>query len=212
MRKTEPSERARRHVMTSAIAALMCTACAPMRTAPPPPPPPAAPPPTTVYVPMLAPEDMAARRLLAYQESLSKMNPSEWPKEASRLGDGSGSLEDAMKLALVLGHTHAGVDLARAQSLLDAVLANNSFEGQAWHGLARMLSNLLAEQRRSEEMIDKLNQQLRDTQRENQRKLDQLNEKLEALKSIERSLNARAPAAALPPTPPAATVKTAPRP
>jgi predicted ribosome quality control (RQC) complex YloA/Tae2 family protein len=168
---------------------------------------------------MLAPEDLATRQLLAYQATLSKMSAAEWPKEATRLGDGNGALDDAMKLALVLAHTHASGDLSRAQALLDKVLANPSVEAQAWQGLARMLSALFAEQRRNEEQIDRLNQQLRDTQRDNQRKLDQLNEKLEALKSIERSLNNRipvptlsAPSPATVPSAPGPTAKPAPRP
>jgi uncharacterized coiled-coil protein SlyX len=148
---------------------------------------------------MLAPEDLAARQLLAYEATLAKMNPAEWPKEAGRLGDGGASLDDTVKLALVLAHTHASGDLARAQGLLDKVLGNTSVEAQAWHGIARLLASLFTEQRRNEEQIDRLNQQVRDTQRDSQRKLDQLNEKLEALKSIERSLNSRLPTPAVPP-------------
>src|SRR5690606_3607446 len=191
------------HPLLACVAvALLCAGCAPMHTppeAPPPPPPALPPPPTVIYVPMPKQEDIAVQYLLAYQLTLSQMPPAEWPKEAARLGDGSASLEDTMKLALVLGHTHAGGDLQRAQSLLDKVLASTAPEAQAWHGMARLLSTLFAEQRRYEEQIERLQQQLRDTQRDNQRKLDQLNEKLEALKSIERSLNSRIPA--LPPSP-----------
>ena len=201
------------------LAAVLCAACAPLQPPPPPPPPPAPPPappaPKVIYVPMLEPEDLATRQLLAYQAALSKMPPAEWPKEGARLGEG-GSLEDTMKLALVLGHTHGSGELARAQGLLDKVLANPSIEAQAWHGLARLLAGLFNEQRRNEEQIERLNQQMRDTQRDNQRKLDQLNEKLEALKSIERSLNNRIPGtpmlpSAVPPAAPASTVKPAPR-
>lgn len=177
-----------------------CTACAPLGLKPPaePVPPPPPPPPTTVYVPMLAPEDLAARQLLSYQAALSKMPSADWPKEAGRLGDGSASLEDTMKLALVLAYTHNNGDLARALQLLDKVLTHTSVEARAWHGLARMLQGLIAEQRRNEEQVERLNQQLRDAQRDNQRKLDQLNDKLEALKSIERSLNNRLPTPGLP--------------
>ena len=167
------------------------TACAPLQ--PPPEPkvielPPA---PTIVYVPTVEPVDTAARHLLAYQETLAKLPPPELSRELSRLGDGASSVQATMDLALALGYTRANGDLAKAQSLLDQVIGNPSMEAQAWHGLARLLSSRYAEQRRAEEQTERVNQQLRDAQRDNQRKLDQLNEKLEALKSIERSLNSR---------------------
>ncbi|MFT3858659.1 MAG: hypothetical protein QM742_14550 [Aquabacterium sp.] len=213
-----PPQQRWRRFGAAAMVLLWCTACAPLQPKPPaePVPPPPPPPPTTVYVPMLAPEDLAARQLLSYQAALSKMPPADWPKEAGRLGDGSASLEDTMKLALVLAYTHNSGDLARALQLLDKVLTNPSVEAQAWQGVARMLQGLIAEQRRNEEQIERLNQQLRDAQRDNQRKLDQLNEKLEALKSIERSLNNRFPtpgvAPIVPATPAPGPSKPGPRP
>lgn len=214
-----------RHLVACAAMAVLCTGCAPMQAppplAPPPPTPPAPPPaPTVVYVPMPTPQDLALQQLLAFQASLSKTPAADWPKEASRLGDGTPSVADTMKLALLLAHTRTNGDLQRALGLLDKVLANPSDEAGAWHGLARMVSSLLGEQRRQEEQIEKLQQQLRDTQRDNQRRLDQLNEKLEALKSIERSLNNRAPALPQPPSsvpspaqaPAQPAAKSAPRP
>lgn len=147
--------------------------------------------PAIVYVPTVEPVDTAARHLLAYQETLAKLNPADLTRELGRLGDGASSVQATMDLALALGYTRANGDLAKAQSLLDQVIGNPSPEAQAWHGLARLLSSRYAEQRRAEEQTERVNQQLRDTQKDNQRKLDQLNEKLEALKSIERSLNSR---------------------
>lgn len=173
------------------VVAGACMACAPLQ------PPPQAkvvelpPAPAIVYVPTLEPVDTAARHMLAYQETLAKLNPTDLSRELSRLGDGASSIQATMDLALALGHTRANGDLAKGQSLLDQVIGNPSPEAQAWHGLARLLSARYAEQRRAEEQAERVNQQLRDTQKDNQRKLDQLNEKLEALKSIERSLNSR---------------------
>lgn len=189
------SDFARRHVLAgalAAVAALACTACAPVPPAPPPPPPPE---PATVYVTVMTPEDLAAQQLLGFQAAISRMNATDLGREVAKLGDNPAAPADAMKLALALSYTHASGDLARAQGLLDRVLNNSALEAQAWHGLARLLVPAFADQRKAEEQIEKLNQQLRDTQRDNQRKLDQLNEKLEALKSIERSLTNRAPAA-----------------
>lgn len=193
----------RRHVLAGAMATMACTACAPVPPAPPPPPPPE---PATVYVTVMSPEDLAAQQLLGFQAVISRMNATDLGREVAKLGDNPAAPGDAMKLALALSYTHASGDLARAQALLDRVLGNSALEAQAWHGLARLLAPAFADQRKAEEQVDKLTQQLRDTQRDNQRKLDQLNEKLEALKSIERSLNNRVPAAvgpffSSPPTP-----------
>ncbi|OIQ89748.1 hypothetical protein GALL_283640 [mine drainage metagenome] len=160
-----------------------------------------------MYVPLPEPEDMAARHLLAYQAVLLQMSTAELSREVTRLGDGSASSAATMDLALALRFTRANGDLVRAQGLLERVLNNSSAE--AWHGLARLLSTRYADQRRLEDQVERLNQQLRDTQRDNQRKLDQLNEKLEALKSIERSLNSRP----LPgPTPQESSAQPMPRP
>ncbi|MBC7699445.1 hypothetical protein [Aquabacterium sp.] len=147
--------------------------------------------PAIVYVPTVEPVDTAARHLLAYQETLSRLPTADLSRELGRLGDGASSLQATMDLALVLGLTRTSGDLAKAQILLDQVLGNPSPEAQAWHGLARLLAARYADQRRAEDQVERLNQQLRDVQKDNQRKLDQLNEKLEALKSIERSLNSR---------------------
>lgn len=184
-------------------------AAAPVEEAPPPPPPPPPAPPVTVYVPVVEPADQAARHLLAYQERLARLGPQGLAPELQRLGDGSVAPQSAMELALVLGSTRAPGDLQRALALLDAVQRNP--DASAWHGLARLLAARYAEQRRAEEQAERLAQQLRDAQRDNQRRLDQLNEKLEALKSIERSLNSRPPASPASPASPSAP-GSAPRP
>lgn len=187
-------------------------ACAPLQTPPEPKVVELPPAPAIVYVPTLEPVDTAARHLLAYQETLAKLPPPDLSRELTRLGDGASSVQATMDLALALGYTRANGDLAKAQSLLDQVIGNPSLEAQAWHGLARLLSSRYAEQRRAEDQIERLNQQLRDTQKDNQRKLDQLNEKLEALKSIERSLNSRSTPAPGPAAPQASSAKPAQRP
>jgi hypothetical protein len=150
-----------------------------------------APVPVSVSSPVPSPGDVAARHLLAYEDQLTPMNPADLAQELARAGDGSASPQAAMDLALLLSHTRGSGDLARAMALLDQVQRDPSVAARPWHGLARLLLFRAIEQRRAEEQIERLNQQLRDVQRDNQRKLDQLNEKLEALKAIERSINNR---------------------
>ncbi|MET0517247.1 MAG: hypothetical protein ABW005_00295, partial [Burkholderiaceae bacterium] len=142
-----------------------------------------------VQVPVLLPGDAAARQLLAYHERLRAMSPAELAQEVAPRDDAALPPAAATQLALALMANHGAGELARAQALLDAVLRGSSPEAPDWQPLARLLAARLAEQRRLEEQIERLNQQARDAQRDNQRRLDQLNEKLEALKAIERSLN-----------------------
>lgn len=147
-----------------------------------------------VPVPVVAPADAAARQLLAYHERLRAMSPQELAQEVAPRDEAALPPAAATPLALALMTSHGAGELARAQALLDPVLRGSSPEAPDWQPVARLLAARLAEQRRLEDQIDKLNQQARDAQKDNQRKLDQLNEKLEALKAIERSLNQPRPA------------------
>lgn len=150
-----------------------------------------------VPVPEVLPADAAARQLLAQHERLLKLSAAELGQEVAPREDAKLTPAAATQLALALALHRGNGDLARAQGLLDQVLRDPTPEALPWQPLARLLQGRLAEQRRLEEQIDKLNQQARDSLRDNQRRLDQLNEKLEALKAIERSLNTR-PAATKP--------------
>lgn len=158
--------------------------------------------PLTIYVQTLAPVDAATRQLLAYHERVMRLPPAELGAELARLGDGSASVQHAMELASALGYTRAPGDTVRALVVLDQVLRDRTLQAEPWHPLARLLAARYAEQRRVEEVLEKSVQQLRDTQRDTQRRLEQLNEKLEALRAIERSLNARQPASPGPAAPP----------
>lgn len=179
------------------LAALMlalagCTTPPPAPAPPPPPPvvaPPPPPPPTIVYVPVQSPADGSVAGLLSFHDRIVAQGPAALPAELQRLGDGRGSPQAAMELAVVLGQTRAPGDLARALALLDGVVRNA--DAGVWHPLARWLAQRYTEQRRAEEQAERLAQQLRDQQREHQRRIEQLNDKLEALLSIERSLNTR---------------------
>jgi len=172
-------------------AVLALAACkAPPPPAPPPPPTPIVVAPVVHCEPPRDSQDMAARHLLATQDRLGTLSPSDLTVEANRAID-PGSVEAAMDQALALGMTRTPGDLARAQVILDGVLRNNAPQADPYRSLARLLAFRLSEQHRAEEAADRLASQLRDQQRDSQRRLDQLNDKLEALKAIERNLNTR---------------------
>ena len=122
------------------------------------------------------------------------LGSAELVKEIVRLSEGPPSPATTMEMALGLGLTRNPGDLARAIGLLDPIARSNSPELALWQPWARMLLSRYAEQRRTEDQLERQNQQLRDQQR----RIDQLNNQVEALKAIERSLNNRAPAAVVP--------------
>lgn len=135
-------------------------------------------------------EGAALEALLAYADRVRALGPSELTTEILNLGEPGASAQRQMQLALALTHTHLPVDTARALGLMQRVAGSNSAEAAPLKPLARLLSARLLEQRRLEDSVDKLNQQLR----ESQRRIDQLSDRLEAMRAIERSINNRAPA------------------
>ncbi len=133
--------------------------------------------------------------LLAYGDKVRSLSPPDLQQEIARLGDVADPARqpaDDLQLAMALGQTRVPTDLVRAQGLLARVLANSQEEIRLLHPLARLLSARYAEQKRVEDLLDKQNQQLRDSQR----RIDQLNDRLEAMRAIERSLTSRNPGAA----------------
>ena len=173
-----------------AFAAACLAGCVVPKPVPPPPPPPPVVVPVVKCDPPREPQDLAARHLLATEDRLSALNTADLTQEASRAVDPA-AVEATMDQVLALSMTHNPGDLARAQGLLDQVLHNNAPQADPWRGLARLLAYRLGEQRRAEDQVERVAQQMRDAQRDSQRRLDQLNDKLEALKAIERSLNTR---------------------
>lgn len=172
---------------TSAPAA----SAAPM--APPPPSTAAAPPPG-----LPSPAEAAAARLLAWQERLRELPAAELAREAARReppADAAATVElalvllQARSLAQAAGAPANG-ELARASTLLEPVLRKPS----PWQGPAKLLAARVAEQRRLEEQIVQLQQQLREQQRRN----EQLAAQIEALRAIERSLGGARPASPAP--------------
>jgi len=135
--------------------ALLLAACQTPAPAPEPPPPPPEP---VCPVPPPAPEARALQAVLAHAEDLRQ--------------------------ALALSQGRGGAELAQAAAQLEHAASATEPEAQPLKPLAALLAARLAEQRRLQDSVDKLAQQLRDSQRRN----EQLNDKLEALKAIEQTL------------------------
>jgi hypothetical protein len=128
--------------------------------------------------------DAAARRLLAFNERIRDLGPADLMREAVRLGDPADP-GNSLELALVLAQTRQSGDLARALALVEPLA--RSVKPSDWRGLARLMHVRLVEQRRLEDLSERQAQQLR----EQQRRIDQLSSQIDALRAIERSLNAR---------------------
>ncbi|MCK6424874.1 MAG: hypothetical protein L6Q75_07245 [Burkholderiaceae bacterium] len=148
--------------------------------------------------------DLAVRRVLAAHESLRRLSPVELAAEITRLQaqlPGAGQAQYpalALELALALAQSRQAGELARALALLEPIARTPSPAQQPWQPIARLLQARIYEQRRQEELLERLAAQLRDSQRQ----VQQLQDKLEALKAIERSLLQRSPG--LPPPAPGA--------
>jgi hypothetical protein len=140
-------------------------------------------------------QDSAARHFFSTQDRLSTLNTADLANEANHPADAA-SVQGQLDQALALSLTRVPGDTQRAQALVDQITHSTSREADPWRGPARLLTTLLGEQRRLQDQADHTSQQLRDAQRDSQRKLDQVNEKLDQLKAIERSLNARPASAA----------------
>ncbi|MDB5964236.1 MAG: hypothetical protein JWQ72_736, partial [Polaromonas sp.] len=145
--------------------------------------------------PAPAPAPDTLRTVLSYGDQVRTLQGPELAQEIARFTDLS-LPEDQLRLALALAQTRQLYDLARAQELLQRVLASSDARARPLHSLARLLAARILEQRRVEDQLDRQGQQLRDAQR----RLEQTNDKLEALKEIERSLSRPGAAPASPPT------------
>lgn len=192
--RTAGHARARRlpHLVAALALATGLYGCASPVPSPPPTPAvsssPPAPPPEVVPAPSPSP----AETVLAYAERIRNFQPPELAQEINGLGDPQDSPLRQMQLAIALGFVRTPANSARAQALLQRVLAQNQSQAQALHPLARMLLAQQAETRRLEDQLERQNQQTREAHR----RIDQLNDRLEALRALERSLVIR-PAATL---------------
>ncbi|MFM9915624.1 MAG: hypothetical protein ACKVOX_07440 [Rhizobacter sp.] len=135
----------------------------------------------------LTPGDLASRQLLAYHEQVRVLAPNDLAQEINRLAALPAASDTSLELAMALMLTRNGGELNRAIGLVEPLTKGASADQRSWQPFARLLLSRLLELRRLEDLLDKRNQELRDSQRD----VKQLNEKLEALKAIERSLAPR---------------------
>jgi hypothetical protein len=142
--------------------------------------------------PAPAPSPSPAETVLAYAERIRTFQPPELAQEITGLGDPQDSPLRQMQLAIALGFARTPANVARAQALLQRVLAQNHAQAQALHPLARMMLAQQAETRRLEDQLERQNQQTKEANR----RIEQLNDRLEALRALERSLVIR-PAATM---------------
>lgn len=157
--------------------------------------------------PVEAVEDATAG-LLRYATRLRAMSASELKQELSTLGGqgprggagpatGTGTNPNPktqMQLALVLLQIREPVETARALGLLQRVATSTEPGASGYKALAYLLIDNLITTRRLEDNLERSSQQLR----ESQRRIDVLNERLDAMRAIERSMNAPPPNAPRP--------------
>lgn len=138
-------------------------------------------------------------QLLAFSARVATLSGPELSGEIARLTPVQDeSIQRQLELAMALGQTRQPVDTARALGLVQRALSQKGLTaGQQAFG--RLLETRFLNTRRLEDLVDRQAQQLREAQRRN----DQLNERLEAMRAIERSLNARPGAPAAPAARPA---------
>jgi len=135
--------------------------------------------------PTAAPErDQLLAAAVDYADRVRALPAPELGQEIQRLGDTAYAPLPATQLALALGKSRTNANTARAQSLLQRVIADPAPEAQALQPFARLLSAQIADQRRADEQAERQAQQLREAQR----RIEQLNDRLEAVRAIERSL------------------------
>ena len=143
-------------------------------------------------------EDDSLASLFRFSERLRSMNAAERKQELNaqssqvpRSGAGPApgtepSPKFQMQLALALLQTREPVETARALGLLQRVAASTEPQASAYTALAHVLIDNLLTTRRLEDNLERTGQQLRDSLR----RIDALNERLDAMRAIERSLNA----------------------
>ena len=135
---------------------------------------------------------------LAHADRARSMSPAELAQEIARVGDGGDTGLGIMQASLLLAQARGPANTARAQMLVQRLLARSDAQSRTLHPLARLLAAQLSESRRADEQNERQAQLLRETQR----RAEQLNERLEAVRAIERSLPSRPGAGASAPARP----------
>ena len=149
--------------------------------------PPAPPATAPLTGPPAAGEDAGALSVLAYYQTLQRLTPAQIARERQVLAALAPGPNTQVRIAMVLGHPRGQPDLARALTLLEAVLKSADNGAVSLHPLARLLADNYGERQKLEGQLDKQGQQLKDSQR----KASELQEKIDDLADIERTLPQR---------------------
>ncbi|MCL2344330.1 MAG: hypothetical protein FWC58_00570 [Desulfobulbus sp.] len=146
-------------------------------------------------------EEHEAVPLLAYYQSLARLNASELAKERSALAILPAGPAKDIRLAMVAGHPRGQADVAKALAQVESVLRSNEPAAVQLRPLARLLADQYGERlrldnerlrlegalERQEELFERQGVLLK----ESQRKAQELQEKLNGLADIERTLPPR---------------------
>ena len=124
---------------------------------------------------------------LGYYQTLQRMTPAQIARERQLLAAMMPTPYTQVRIAMVLGHPRGQPDLARALTLLEAVLKSTDPGAVNLHPLARLLADNYGERQKLEGQLEKQGQQLKDSQR----KAIELQEKIDGLADIERTLPQR---------------------
>lgn len=149
--------------------------------------PPAVAAPATVNVVTVPNDDSGQLTALAYYQSLQRMSPPQLNRERAMMAALPPAPGIQLRMAMLLGHPRGQPDLAKALSLLDAVLKSSDPVAIGLQPLARLLADNFGERQKLEIQLDKQGQQLK----ESQRKAIELQEKIDGLADIERTLPQR---------------------
>lgn len=132
-------------------------------------------------------DDGGQASALAYYQSLQRMSAAQLGRERAMLAAVPSSPGIQLRMAMLLGNPRGQPDLAKALSLLDAVLKSSDPVAVGLQPLARLLADNFGERQKLEVQLDKQGQQLKDSQR----KAAELQEKIDSLADIERTLPQR---------------------
>ena len=139
-------------------------------------------------------DESAMLPLLNDLQRIQRMTAQELLRERNVLAATAPTPSAHLRMAGVLGQSRGPLDLARALTLLDAVLKANDSASLSVHPLARILAASYQERQKLQMQNDKLTQQLGESVQHS----TELQEKLDALTAIERSLPVRPPGENLP--------------
>lgn len=176
----------RRRQLAAALLVALLSAC----VSPPPPAPEAAEPEAAAETPeakAIAPDETAMLPLLRYGQATQRMSAAELARERASLAPTAPTPAIHVRLALLFGQARGVPDLPRALALLDGVLKSREPAAVALHPLVRALAGNYQERLKLQVQIERLSQQLSESQLRNA----ELRETIDALAAIERSLPVR---------------------